>query len=281
MRTTLNSLGIYNPTDSFLNFKFTFPPVKLRLQEPPKLLVVSPRDNISRLATITLDNNMSIDQITALENSVSDLNVSALIVDLGGIATYPSFVANRYGLQFALSTAAEEWFHQYNFFRPLGFRYGLEELGRNEPDYIVTMNETLAGMVSEEVGLAIYDKYYASFFPPPATTGGGGSTSGFNFNTFMHDTRVTVDDMLAQGQITQAESYMEQQRLILAAHGYFIRKLNQAFFAFYGSYADQPGFENPIADNFTTLRADSASLAAFVEKASGFTNPDELAQAVK
>ena len=87
--------------------------------------------------------------------------------------------------------------------------------------------------------------------------------------------------MLAQGEITQAEDYMEQQRLILASHGYLIRKLNQAYFAFYGSYADQPGFENPIADNFTALRAKSVSLAAFVKKASDFTNPDELAQAVK
>ena len=281
LRLTLNSLGIYNPADSFLNLKSTFPPVQLRLQEPPKLLIVSPRNQIGRLATITLDNNMSIEQITALENSVSSLDVSSLVVDLGGIATYPSFVANRYGLQFALSTAAEEWFHQYNFFRPLGFRYGLEELGVNEPGYIVTMNETLAGMVSQEVGAALYDKYYASFFPPSTSTGGGGGVSGFNFNTFMHDTRVQVDSMLAQGQVTQAEDYMEQQRQILASHGYLIRKLNQAFFAFYGSYADQPGFENPIADNFTALRTKSVSLAAFVEKASNFTNPDELAQAAK
>ena len=281
IRATLNSLGIYNPADSFLGLKSTFPPVKLRLQEPPKLLVVSPRDQIARLATITLDNNLGLQQITALESSVSNLNVSALVVDLGGIATYPSFVANRYGLQFALSTAVEEWFHQYNFFRPLGFRYGLEELGINEPDYIVTMNETLAGMVSDEVASVIYDKYYAGFYPPQPASGSAGSTSGFNFNTFMHDTRIQVDAMLAQGQVTQAEDYMEQQRLILASHGYLIRKLNQAFFAFYGSYADQPGFEDPISDNLTTLRAQSSTLAAFVEKASSFTNPDELAQAVK
>jgi hypothetical protein len=86
--------------------------------------------------------------------------------------------------------------------------------------------------------------------------------------------------MLAQGQISQVEAYMEQQRLILASHGYLIRKLNQAFFAFYGSYADQPGFENPIADNLKALRGKSTSLAAFVEKASSLTNPDDLASAV-
>jgi hypothetical protein len=189
-------------------------------------------------------------------------------------------VANRYGLQFSLSTAVEEWLHQYFFFRPLGFRYVLEQLGFNEPDYIVTMNETLAGMVSNEAGALIYDKYYAGFYlPAPSSTGGDSAPPAFNFNSFMRNTRLTVDSLLAQGQITQAEAYMEQQRLILASHGYLIRKLNQAFFAFYGSYADQPGFENPIADNLKALRAKSETLAAFVEQASGFTNPDELARA--
>ena len=115
---TLKSLGIKNPLDSLTDLDITFPPVKLRLQEPPKLLVVSPRSVIGRIDTITLSNEMSLDDITALEDAVSTLDVSALIVDLGGIATYPSFVANRYGLQFALSTAVEEWFHQYLFFDP-------------------------------------------------------------------------------------------------------------------------------------------------------------------
>jgi len=281
VRATLNSLGIYNPLDCILSLKSTFPPVLLRLQEPPKLLVVSPLGNISRLATIPLNNNMSLDNINKLEDAVSALGVSALVVDLGGIATYPSFVANRYGLQFALNTAVEEWFHQYLFFRPLGFRYGLEEMGFNEPDYIVIMNETLAGIVSDEVANIIYNTYYASYYPPASSSGGDTAPPTFNFNSFMRNTRLTVDSMLAQGQISQAKTYMEQQRLILVAHGRQIRKLNQAFFAFYGSYADQPGFENPIADNLTTLRDKSATLAAFVEQASGFTNPNELAQAVK
>jgi hypothetical protein len=280
LRATLNALGIFNPLDSILNLKSTFPPVRLRLQEPPKLLVISPRGSISRLATITLDNNVSLGDVVKLEDAVSALDVSALVVDLGGIATYPSFVANRYGLQFALSTAVEEWFHQYLFFRPLGFRYGLEELGWPEPDYIATMNGTLAGMVSNEVSTIIYNKYYAAYFPPASSAQGGSAPEGFNFNTFMRDTRLAVDGMLAQGQTVQAEAYMEQQRLVLASHGYLIRKLNQAFFAFYGSYADTPGFENPIADNLAALRNKSDTLAAFVEKASAFTNPDELASAV-
>ena len=281
LRAALTDAGIFNPLDGRLDLKSTFPPVQLTLQEPPKLLVISPRDKIEHLATITLNNGLSLDEIDKLETSVSTLHVSALVVDLGGIATYPSFVANRYGLRFALSTAAEEWLHQYFFFRPLGFRYVLEQLGVSEPDYIVTMNETLAGMVSNEIAGMLYDRYYASYYPSTGQQNGGGTASGFSFNTFMRETRLRTDSLLAEGQIEQAESYMEQQRLVLASHGYLIRKLNQAFFAFYGSYADQPGFENPIADNLKALRDKSADLASFVRKATSLTNPDQLAKAIE
>ena len=281
IRETLNSLGIYNPLDGAFNFTSTFPPVKLRLQEPPKLLVVSPRDRIGRLATITLNNTIGLQEIIELEEAVSELDVSALVVDLGGIATYPSFVSNRYGLRFALSTAVEEWFHQYLFFRPLGFRYGLSEAGFSQPDYIATMNETLAGMVSAEIAAVVYERYYASYYAPVQASVREITSHVFNFNAFMRETRLEVDNLLALGQTEQAETYMEERRLILAEHGYLIRKLNQAYFAFYGSYADQPGFENPVAENFKTLRANSVSLATFIKMASSLTTPDELVQAVK
>ena len=57
----------------------------------------------------------------------------------------------------------------------------------------------------------------------------------------MHTTRVTVDALLAAGKINEAESYMEQRRQLFVQNGYTIRKLNQAYFAFYGAYADVPG----------------------------------------
>ena len=34
---------------------------------------------------------------------------------------------------------------------------------------------------------------------------------------------------------------MEQRRQLFVENGYYIRKLNQAYFAFYGAYADVPG----------------------------------------
>jgi hypothetical protein len=280
IRATLNSLDIYNPLDDTLDLKSTFPPVKLRLEEPPKLLIISSREEITRLDTITLENDISLDDISELEESISGLNLSALVVDLGGIATYPSFVANRYGLQFAISTAVEEWLHQYLFFRPLGFLYGLKEAGFDQPDYIATMNETLAGMVSDEIAVVLYNKYYASYYAT-SLSDSGGSGSDFDYNDFMHETRLTADALLADGKVAAAEAYMENQRLILAEHGYFIRKLNQAFFAFYGSYADQPGFENPIADDMVALRAQCSTLAEFLQLVSGLTTPEELSESIK
>ena len=57
----------------------------------------------------------------------------------------------------------------------------------------------------------------------------------------MHKTRVHVDELLAEGKIDEAEAYMEQRRQIFVQNGYYIRRLNQAYFAFYGAYADVPG----------------------------------------
>jgi hypothetical protein len=49
----------------------------------------------------------------------------------------------------------------------------------------------------------------------------------------MHVTRLTVDELLAEGKIDEAESYMEERRRIFWDNGFqHLRKLNQAYFAF-------------------------------------------------
>jgi hypothetical protein len=58
-----------------------------------------------------------------------------------------------------------------------------------------------------------------------------------------------VDALLAEGKIAEAEAYMEERRRFFWEHGYRIRRLNQAYFAFHGAYADQPqgpAGEDPI-----------------------------------
>ena len=271
-------LGIYNPLDSYWSVRATFPPVSLRLQEPPQLLVVSPRQKIDRVKSVTLDSSTSPVDAAALEDAVAALDLSAIVVGLGGIATYPSFVNNNYGLATALDIAAEEWFHQYLFFRPLGFRYALDELGFDQPLDIFIMNETLAGMVAGELAARVNELFYGE---NQQTSIVRTAQPAYDFNAEMRRTRATVDVLLADGKVAEAEAYMESRRQEFAQHGYYIRKLNQAYFAFYGSYANLPGFGNPIGDDLQALRKKSATLAEFVQTASALTSRDALSQAVR
>jgi hypothetical protein len=72
---------------------------------------------------------------------------------------------------------------------------------------------------------------------------------------------------------------MEEKRLQLASHGYYIRKLNQAYFAFYGTYASSPGSVSPIGSGLKALRQKSDSLKSFVEQISSMTDADEIIEA--
>jgi len=236
---------------------------------------VSPRDKIERLYNITLNSSMMPDEIASVETTIEAKGFSALIVDLGGMATYPSLVNNKYGLNFAIDTAIEEWLHQYLAFRPLGALYALNQIGIKQSGEIITMNETLAGIVSQELGRALYAQYYAPYITNIESQNNNAGDS-FDFNIEMRRIRVIVDTMLEQGEIKQAEDFMKESQLYLASHGYFMRKLNQAYFAFYGSYADMPGFTNPIYENLSELRKNSTSLSNFLNTASSFSSSEQL-----
>jgi hypothetical protein len=61
-----------------------------------------------------------------------------------------------------------------------------------------------------------------------------------------------------------------------------LRKLNQAYFAFYGAYADIPGGaagEDPVGPAVRELRAESPTLAEFIYKISRMTSYDDLLEA--
>jgi hypothetical protein len=156
------------------------------------------------------------------------------------------------------------------------------------------MNETTADISGGEIGGEVMRRYYPQlinsnsltvlnlisfnlFIPAPA------SSPPFDFNHEMHTTRVTVDALLAAGKINEAESYMEQRRQLFVHNGFYIRKLNQAYFAFYGAYADVPGGaagEDPVGPAVRALRARSKSLADFINRIAWMTSFDELKKAV-
>ena len=94
----------------------------------------------------------------------------------------------------------------------------------------------------------------------------------------MHHTRVVVDRLLAEGRVKEAEWYMELQRRYFVANGYRIRRLNQAYFAFHGAYASEPGAagEDPIGPLVRRLWALSESPAAFLRAVAPATSLEKL-----
>ena len=269
---TLAEQGIFNPADKYIRLKFSFPPLNFKLEESPYLLVISPRDRIETIRGIPLRQDTSLDEMEDIETEVDELGVSSLVTGLGGYATYPSLVTNDASLGFTIDAVTEEWLHQYLFFQPLGFHYFLHLIGVS-PDYeIVTMNETLASMVAKELGSIVRSKYYPRYGNDSAQT----PQSGFDFNREMREIRKTVDQYLAQGEIEQAEIFMEQKRQYLVSKGYNIRKLNQAYFAFHGNYADSPTSISPIGVELRELRSQSASLKDFLDTVAAMTNHQVL-----
>jgi len=181
IRSVLKQNGIINPFGSV--FRVNFPLIDFELAEPPHLLVISPRNQIDRIRDILLLQNMTTDQMNDIENQVKESGYSALVVELGGLgATYPTFINTNSSLHDVLNAATEEWIHQYLAFKPLGFRYELDLLGISRNQDIITMNESLAGIVSSEIGDQVYNKYYASYFANSNTPLTESSASSFDFN---------------------------------------------------------------------------------------------------
>jgi len=278
IREAFSRQGIFNPVDKYVRIKIGFPPVNIHLGKPPHLLVVSPRDRIESIRDVTLLPDMTQEDMESIEAEIDSLDVSSLVVGLGGMSTYPSYVTDKADVRFMLDTAGEEWLHQYLSFTPLGFLYVLDLAGIHRNYDIATMNETVASIISKEIGAIIYERYYAR---DGANDTEQAIESGFDFNKEMREIRKAVDDYLARGEIEQAEEFMEQKRQYLAENGYHIRKLNQAYFAFYGTYADSPTSISPIGTELKELRSQSASLKEFLEAVTGMTSRQDLAEWVR
>jgi hypothetical protein len=92
----------------------------------------------------------------------------------------------------------------------------------------------------------------------------------------MRETRQHTEKLLDEGRIAEAESYMEERRLELLERGYRIRKINQAFFAFYGSYATSAASVSPIEGQLRGLRDRSESLGDFLNTVSQFSTYQEF-----
>ncbi|MFH1141086.1 MAG: hypothetical protein V1724_05355 [Chloroflexota bacterium] len=252
-------------------WKLVFPPVDFALDSLPTLLVTSPRDRIQRLEDVLLVPHITPREREALEDSIaSQENVSALVEGLGGISTYPAIVSSG-GLRDVLVTASHEWLHNYLFFRPLGQSY------RKDSD-MSTINETAANIFGEELGNLVYARLTgeAPLVRSPGAPPEPCPQDRFCFQQEMRQTRGQVEQLLAQGKVEEAEAYMEQRRLLFVANGYYIRKLNQAYFAFHGTYADSPASVSPIYEQLLEVRQASPSLGAFIRRVAGISSYSEF-----
>jgi hypothetical protein len=257
-----------------------WPPVTSEFVDLPLLLVVSPRDRIARRADIYLVPDLTVAEMEAIEDAVYDLNYSGLVTHIGGLSTYPAMIPETYGLGFVLHTMPHEWVHDFLAFYPLGWHYGAS-------GELTTMNETVADIVGQEVGQWVARHYYPEYVrePQPEPTAPSEPSEpaeppAFDFGAYMRETRLRVDDLLAEGKVEEAEAYMEQRRQGLEEHGYFIRKLNQAYFAFHGSYATGAISVDPIGPQLKGLRRTSSSLREFLFSVAYMDSYDDLLRVV-
>jgi hypothetical protein len=255
-----------------------FPPLNFKLEKPPHLLIISPRNKIYYLDRILLRQELSDDDMEKIESEIDKLGLSSLVAELGGFgATYPPIIDLDADTNFTISTVVEEWLHQYLAFRPLGFLYLLDSLGLMQDRNVIVMNETLAGMVSDEISSQIYARYYGANVGEKSAE----KISGFNFNTEMRQTRRNAEQYLSQEDIEGAERYMESRRQLFLSYGYKIRKLNQAYFAFHGIYGKSPASISPIRNELKLLRTKSQSLKEFLQQTSSMSSYIDLLEVLK
>ncbi len=248
------------------------PPSLFKTSDVPYSLVVSPREEIRQALDVSLLPDTTTETMEELETRIFDeLDHSALVVPIGGIGTYPTMVRQTTDIVWLTEVISHEWTHNFLTLRPLGINYYTNAELR-------TINETTASLAGEELGLMILGKYYPDYVPPEIEPTTGETTpppeetkpdpNAFDFRAEMRITRVEADRLLAEGEIEAAEAYMEARRQFFWDNGCLIRKLNQAYFAFYGAYNDDPGGgasgEDPVGPAVVALRSQFDALADFL-----------------
>jgi hypothetical protein len=256
-----------------------FPPVGVHFTPLPMMLIVSPRERIEAIYQLGLRHGLDTAQQGAIEGRIdSAFDVSSLVTGIGGLGAYPAMLLESSSPNWVAEVSPHEWSHHYLLFRPLGWNYETSAEAR-------IINETVASIVGKEIGRQVVARYYPELLPeePPAAAQPPAEPQpaqppAFDFRAEMHATRVHVDELLAQGKVREAELYMDERRQVFVEHGYTIRKLNQAYFAFYGAYADEPGAAgaDPIGPAVRQLRAQSPDLHTFAVRVAHVTTLAQL-----
>lgn len=257
-----------------------WPPVDTEFTAPPRTLAISPRDRIELMGTTLLREGLDLPEIDRIEASREARGaVAALTFPVAGVGAYPTIVTHTSSYRGAVEVAAHEWVHNYLVFRPLGIRY-------YESNDLRTMNETVADLVGREIADAVLAAWPLAEPPSPPSADPSTETArapAFDAHAELVKLRGEVDVLLAADKIEEAESLMEERRQSFAAQGFFLRRINQAYFAFVNLYAGEggsPGAVNPIGPKIDELRRRSGSLAEFMSIAGGLTSVADLDDAL-
>lgn len=275
------------------------PPLQFAFTDPPKTLVVSRRDEIVTIYSHMVDGAIPLGQIEQSEGAIDKLhNASAYITEIGGLGAYPTMVVDQASLPWVLSTVAHEWVHNYLVFFPLGWSYFSSQ-------DMKTINETVADIVGDEIGERTLRRYYPDLAQPSTLSGESVAPETpklpktlemmeqefiFDFAREMRRTRLEVDRLLAQGKVSDAEQYMEMRRQAFVKEGYPLRVLNQAYFAFHGSYGTSAASTSPIGpklenllsriDQLAQLHGQMGDIGQFLKVVRWFSSIDDLDHAL-
>jgi hypothetical protein len=262
----LEDNGLYMNPPIFSDIDLFFPPLDFELDSPPRVLAVSPRDRIELERSYLLTPGLELEDVEAIEEETEDTgDVSALVVQTGGVATYPSVIPELASYGDMVETVIHEWLHQYLVFFPLGRSYFGGEETR-------TLNETVANMAGRELAAQFIERHVEPVPPPPPPA----VAADFVLAEEMRSLRQRVQDLLDAGEVGQAEELMETKRADFEEAGAYFRRINQAYFAFHGSYADTPSSIDPIGPKMELLRKRAGSVGAFVRLARDLAAEDEL-----
>lgn len=262
-----------------------WPPVVMHTSPLPSVLIVSPRDRIERIYQYSLETGLPIPSRDEMETAVYDnLALSALVVPIGGLGTFPAMINETSSINWLVEVTVHEWAHHWMGFHPVGTNYLVDPQVR-------IINETAASIIDREIATEVIARYYPEFvLPPPAEIvepmpdPDPLAPPPFDFQAEMGLTRVEVDRLLAEGKVEEAEQYMEERRAVFVENGYNIRKLNQAYFAFYGAYAAVPGGatgEDPVGPAVRRLRELSPNIHAFMSNIAPVDSLAELEAIIK
>lgn len=258
--------------------KSVWPPVNTELSPVPRMVATSPRDRIRLERAVPLRSEQGGPPAEELERQVEAERpgLVAIVVPLGGLSTYPAIVTDGASYASSVQVAAHEWVHHYFAFSALGWR----TLASREA---LTINETAADIAAAEISARVLARFGDPTRPGVVSPSPAPEAARLRRerDDALRDLRLEVDGLLEAGRVEDAERRMEEARLDLEARGFPIRRINQAYFAWYGTYAARADSVDPIGAQLRELRRSAGSLPRFLDAVGSATSRDDIARLIE